>query len=57
MQGGEKKRGGICPSVEALDCKSGIFQVADFNLEEKQRGEKKRREERKEERKEERRVL
>lgn len=49
MQGGEKKRGGICPSVEALDCKSGIFQVADFNLEEKQR-EKKRREERKEER-------
>lgn len=51
MQGGEKKRGGICPSsVEALDCKSGIFQVADFNLEEKQRGEKKRREERKEDR-------
>lgn len=57
MQGGEKKRGGICPSVEALDCKSGIFQVADFNLEEKQRREKKRREERKEERKEERRIL
>lgn len=57
MQGGEKKRGGICPSVEALDCKSGIFQVADFNLEEKQRGEKKRREERKEVRKEERRIL
>lgn len=48
MQGGEKKRGGIRPSVEALDCKSGIFQVPDFNLGEKQRREKKRREERKE---------
>lgn len=34
--------------MEALDCKSGIFQFADFNLEEKQRREKKRREKRRE---------
>lgn len=34
---GTKRRGGICLSVEAVDCKSGIFQVPDLNLEEKQR--------------------
>lgn len=48
MRGGEKERGGVCPSVEALDCKSGILQVPDFNLEEKRRREKKKREERNE---------
>lgn len=39
MQGGREKGGrggGVCPSVEALDCKSGILGVPDFNLEEKQ---------------------
>lgn len=40
MQGGREKSGrgggGVCPSVEALDCKSGILGVPDFNLEEKQ---------------------